>query len=69
MDTALTLIEVALSKERKVMHAFLDAGADDNIISQELFACLNDVKLTPTKVQFKDYSGHLTPAGVWSMCN
>ena len=43
------------------MHAFLDTGADDNI-SYELFACLNDVKLTPTQVHFKDYYGHLAPA-------
>ena len=45
MDTTLPLIEVELSKERKVMHAFLDTGADDNTISYEVFACLNDVKL------------------------
>ena len=62
MDTALPLIEVELSKERKVMHAFLDTGADENIISYELFACLNDVKLTPTQAHFKDYFGHLAPA-------
>ena len=59
MDTTLPLIEVELSKERKVIQAFLDTGADDNIISYELFACLNDVKLTPTLVHFKDYSRHL----------
>ena len=62
MDTALPLIKVELSKERKVMHAFLDTGAKDNIMSYEVFACLNDVKLTPTKVYLKDYSGHLAPA-------
>ena len=61
MDTALPLIEVQLSKERKIMHAFLDTGVDDNIISYELFACLNDRELTPTHVHFKDYSGHLAP--------
>ena len=53
MDTTLPLIEVELSKERKVMHEFLDIGADDTIISYDLFACLNDVKLTPAKVQLK----------------
>ena len=61
MDTTLPLIEVELSKERKVIHAFLDTGADENTISYEVFACLNDVKLTPTKVHFKDYSGNLAP--------
>ena len=62
MDTTLPLIEAELSKERKVMYAFLDTGADDNIISYEVFACLNNVKLTLTKVHFKDYSKYLAPA-------
>lgn len=62
LDTTLPLIEVEISKERKAIQAFLDTGSDDNIISYELFECLNDVKLTQTQVQFQDYSGHLAPA-------
>ena len=56
------LIDVEISKERKVIQAFLDTGADDNIISYELFKCLNDIQLVPTSVHFQDYSGHLAPA-------
>ena len=43
-------------------HAFLDTGADGNTISHELYACLNNVVISPTNTQFQDYIGHRAPA-------
>lgn len=61
-DTPQPFINVRVGEEQVKTHAFLDTGADGNTISFELFACLNNIQITQTKAQFKDYSGHVTPA-------